>query len=52
MTAFKKTLMAAAVIFATTSLSGQAATDAERIQSLENQLRQQRAVMQQQQPSC
>ena len=49
MTAFKKTLMAAAVIFATTSLSGQAATDAERIQSLENQLRQQRAVMQQQQ---
>ena len=49
MTRFKKSLIAAAVLCASSALPAQAATDVERIQSLEEQLKQQRAVMQQQQ---
>ena len=41
--------LAIAVIAATTATASEAATDAERIRVLEQQLEQQRAVMQQQQ---
>jgi hypothetical protein len=46
---FRKSALTVAVIFATSALSVQAATDAERIQNLELQLQQQKAAMEQQQ---
>jgi hypothetical protein len=49
MTGFRKALLPVAVLYATCSFSAEAATDAERITALEEQLNQQRAVMQQQQ---
>ena len=44
-----RSLLSIAVIFATTALAAEAATDAERIHSLEQQLNQQKAAMEQQQ---
>ena len=45
----RKTLLPLAVLWASATLTAEAATDAERIAALEAQLKQQQAVMQQQQ---
>ena len=49
MTIFKKSLLPLTIVAATTVLSAEAATDAERIRMLEEQLSQQKSMMQQQQ---
>jgi hypothetical protein len=49
MQGLKKALLPLAVLYATGSFTAEAATDAERITALEEQLRQQKAIMQQQQ---
>ena len=49
MTGFKKALLPMAVLYATCSFSVEAATDAEKMNALQEQLNQQKAIMEQQQ---